>query len=105
MLKSGLNPNTWIENIDKILSSGQSIDEMLASFNSALGGTTDEVKIAIAALIGAGQTIQSIAEDQTRAISRAKEVREQQAKWNSMTAAEKVSFMTENQDLFTTNGE
>lgn len=53
---------------------------MLGEFGDTLKGTSYKVKNAIADLIAAGRTVQDLAEDQSRAVSRIQNARDAQAK-------------------------
>ena len=66
----------------------------------AMVNFTGDAIDAVATLIEAGRSLRSVAEEQTREASVIKGLRETQAKWGEMTAAEKANFIGENTSIY-----
>lgn len=91
--------------IGTVLSSTGTVEEKLASLGGSMTGLSSDAMSAIADLILAGRNLQTMSEAQTQTVSRIKGIRDTQGKWESLTAADRQSFVSENMGLFMTNGQ
>lgn len=100
----GLDANAILTQMGGILlPDGKTIGEVAtvtAQLEAAFGTLSPAMRQAIADMIDGERSLQAIAEDQTAAVSEAKNLRETQAKWGEMTAAQRADFMTSNAGLF-----
>ena len=103
--KEGLDPDKWMNTIGTVLNSTGTVEDKLALLGGSMKGLSADAISAIADLIAAGRTLQSVSEEQTATSSRIKNIRSTQGKWGSMSATEQSSFISENMGLFMTNGE
>lgn len=100
----GLDANAILSQMGGILlPDGKTIGDVAtvtAQLEAAFGSLSPVMTEAIANMIDGERSLQAIAEDQTAAVSEAKNLRETQAKWGEMTAAQRSDFMASNAGLF-----